>query len=69
VGGPIALVQDGDIISIDTEVNSINIDISAEELEHRRSRWEAPPIKAKRGTLHKYIKNVSSASLGCVTDE
>ncbi|TWT55387.1 Dihydroxy-acid dehydratase [Thalassoglobus neptunius] len=68
-GGPIALLQNGDSITIDAESNEINVDISAEELEQRRSKWSAPPFKAQRGTLYKYIKNVKSASEGCVTDE
>ncbi|MEW4487150.1 dihydroxy-acid dehydratase [Thalassoglobus sp. JC818] len=68
-GGPIALLQNGDSITIDAESNEINVDISAEELEQRRAKWSAPPFKAQRGTLYKYIKNVKSASEGCVTDE
>ena len=68
-GGPIALVQDGDPIRIDAEARSIDVDVSEQELAERRARWEAPPLKATRGTLHKYIKNVKSASEGCVTDE
>ncbi|MCA9231296.1 MAG: dihydroxy-acid dehydratase [Planctomycetales bacterium] len=69
VGGPIALVQNGDKILIDAEANTINVDISAAEWQSRRSAWKAPPYKATRGTLYKYIKNVKSASEGCVTDE
>jgi dihydroxy-acid dehydratase len=69
VGGPIALVANGDQITIDTVNNTIMVDVSDEELAARRKTWTAPPYKAVRGTLYKYIKNVKSASLGCVTDE
>jgi len=68
-GGPIALVKNGDKITIDAEANTINVDLSVEELAKRRKDWKAPPFKATRGTLYKYIKNVKSASEGCVTDE
>jgi dihydroxy-acid dehydratase len=69
VGGPIALVQNGDRITIDAEANTITVDLSNDELARRRKSWKAPPYKATRGTLYKYIKNVKSASEGCVTDE
>lgn len=69
VGGPIALVQDGDLVTIDAVTNSLDVAVSPEELEARRAAWTAPPLKATRGTLYKYIKNVKSASEGCVTDE
>lgn len=69
VGGPIALVRDGDMITINAETNSLDVDIAPEELSARRSRWQSPPLKATRGTLYKYIKLVKSASEGCVTDE
>ncbi len=68
-GGPIALVQNGDQITIDAVKNIINIDVSDAELAMRKAQWHQPDFKAKRGALHKYIKSVSSASLGCVTDE
>lgn len=68
-GGPIALVRDGDIITLDAEKNLINVDLSDEELAKRKSAWEMPPYKAARGTLYRYIKTVKSASEGCVTDE
>jgi len=68
-GGPIALVQTGDQITIDSQKGEINMDVSAEELEKRRAAWTQPPYKANRGTLYKYIKNVKTASEGCVTDE
>jgi len=69
VGGPIALVKDGDRIVIDASERTLSFDVSPEELDARRNAWVAPPLKATRGTLYKYIKNVASASLGCVTDE
>ena len=68
-GGPIALVQTGDQITIDSQKGEINMEVSAEELEKRRAAWTQPPYKANRGTLYKYIKNVKTASEGCVTDE
>ena len=68
-GGPVALVQNGDEITLDAEANEINIGVSDEELASRKSKWSAPPYKFTRGTLYKYIKNVKSASEGCVTDE
>jgi dihydroxy-acid dehydratase len=69
VGGPIALLQNGDKITIDAERNEINVDLSSAELAARAARWKAPEFKAKRGTLFKYIQCVKSASEGCVTDE
>ncbi len=68
-GGPIALAQNGDRITIDAGDNLIDIEISEEELAARRAAWTMPPYQATRGTLYKYIKNVKSASEGCVTDE
>jgi dihydroxy-acid dehydratase len=68
-GGPLAFVEDGDQITIDAQLHTIDVDISAEEMAARRKAWVAPPYKANRGTLYKYIKNVKSASEGCVTDE
>lgn len=69
VGGNIALIKDNDKIIIDAESRTINVNLTEEELAMRRKDWTPPPLKAKRGTLYKYIKNVSSASNGCVTDE
>jgi dihydroxy-acid dehydratase len=69
VGGPIALVQNGDRITLDAEKNLITVAVSDEEFANRRKAWKAPPYKATRGTLYKYIKSVKSASEGCVTDE
>ena len=69
MGGPLALVENGDKITINAETNRLDIGLSDEELEARRQKWVAPDFKVKRGTLYKYIKNVKSASEGCVTDE
>ncbi len=68
VGGPLALVKNGDRIVIDAQQNTLQVELSDEELVARQQAWQAPPLKAKRGTLFKYIKNVTSASNGCVTD-
>ncbi len=68
-GGPIALVKNGDKITIDSDKNVIDLEVEPAELENRRKAWTAPPLKATRGTLHRYIKTVKSASEGCVTDE
>lgn len=68
-GGPLALIQHGDQITIDAETNSLDVEVSSEELGRRASLWKAPPLKATRGTLYKYIKSVKSATEGCVTDE
>jgi dihydroxy-acid dehydratase len=68
-GGPIALVRDGDPITIDAVENRLTLEVGIEELAMRRREWTAPPYKALNGTLFKYIKNVKSASEGCVTDE
>ena len=68
-GGVIALVKDGDLITIDAESNSIQLEISDEELKERKKQWSAPKLKFNRGVLYKYAKTVSSASNGCVTDE
>ncbi len=68
-GGPIALVQTGDKVTIDAVNRVINMEVSEEEIGRRRAAWTAPAYKATRGTLYKYIKNVKSASEGCVTDE
>ena len=68
-GGPIALLRDGDKITINAIKNLIHVDVADEELARRRTEWVMPPYKANRGTLYKYIKNVQSATAGCVTDE
>jgi dihydroxy-acid dehydratase len=69
VGGPLALVRDNDHVTIDAAANRLEVAVSDAEMEKRRQAWVAPPLKATRGTLYKYIKNVKSASEGCVTDE
>ena len=71
VGGPIALVKNGDPIRIDARPDKRTIDllISDEEWEKRRKEWIAPPLRSTQGTLFKYIKNVATATEGCVTDE
>ena len=68
-GGPIGLVRDGDMIHLDADANTIDVELSDEELKTRRDNWTMPPYKTSRGTLYKYIKNVKTASEGCVTDE
>jgi dihydroxy-acid dehydratase len=69
VGGPIALIKNGDRIIIDANTNSIHVELTEEELLKRREAWRMPAYKVQQGTLYKYIKNVSPANLGCVTDE
>ena len=68
-GGPIALVRDGDSITIDARKNTLDVALAEEELHRRREQWKAPLLKATRGTLAKYIRLVKDASFGCVTDE
>jgi dihydroxy-acid dehydratase len=67
-GGGIALVQDGDVITIDAETNTLSMAVSDAELQRRHAAWSAPAPKFTKGVLYKYMKTVSSASLGCVTD-
>ena len=67
-GGVIALLKDGDIITIDAETNTLCVDLSDQEIEKRRINWVQPPYKFSKGVLLKYIKSVSTASQGCVTD-
>ncbi len=68
-GGPISLIRNSDVISIDAETNTLDVDVSDEEMASRKADWRMLPYKATRGTLYKYIKNVKDASEGCVTDE
>jgi len=68
-GGPIALVRDGDMITIDAETRSLSVAVSDADMAQRRKQWTMPPYKATRGTLSKYIRLVKDASEGCVTDE
>ncbi|KAG8462834.1 hypothetical protein KFE25_001607 [Diacronema lutheri] len=69
VGGPIALIKDGDKISIDAKTRVIDMHVGAAEMAARKAAFKAPPLKATKGTLFKYIQRVKSASDGCVTDE
>ncbi|MEN8768743.1 MAG: dihydroxy-acid dehydratase [Candidatus Arcticimaribacter sp.] len=68
-GGAIALIEDGDIIEINAEKNTLEVHLSDAELKERKANWKAPDLKFSSGVLYKYIKNVSTASEGCVTDE
>ena len=68
-GGPIGLIRDGDSITIDAKNNDIGVDVTEQEFSARRANWDMQAYKATRGTLYKYIKNVKTASEGCVTDE
>jgi dihydroxy-acid dehydratase len=67
-GGGIALIKNGDTITIDAVNNTINLKITDEEFNQRKAAWRNPEAKVNKGVLYKYIKNVSSASKGCVTD-
>jgi dihydroxy-acid dehydratase len=68
VGGAIALVHEGDAITIDAEARRLDLDLSGAELERRRAAWRPPAPRYTRGVLAKYARQVSSASLGAVTD-
>jgi dihydroxy-acid dehydratase len=68
-GGGIALIQNGDVISIDAVKNTINMKIADEELAKRKANWKKPESPIKQGVLLKYMRSVSSASEGCVTDK
>ncbi|MBL4704139.1 MAG: dihydroxy-acid dehydratase [Flavobacteriales bacterium] len=67
-GGPIALIKNGDLIKINAETDSLEVDLSEAELALRKQLWQAPQLKVTRGVLYKYAKTVSCASQGCVTD-
>ena len=67
-GGLIGFLKDGDIITIDAETNTLSVDLSDQEIENRKKNWVQPPYKFSKGVLYKYIKSVSTASQGCVTD-
>jgi dihydroxy-acid dehydratase len=67
-GGAIALVKDGDSITIDAEQNTLTVAVSEEEMAQRKAAWVQPSYKFSQGILYKYIKSVSTASEGCVTD-
>ncbi len=68
-GGLIALIENGDVITVDADKNQIFAHLDEAMIAQRRAHWQAPPLKVTRGTLYKYIKNVKTASEGCVTDE
>jgi dihydroxy-acid dehydratase len=68
-GGNIAFVKSGDKVTIDSEKGTIDMQVDVAEIEKRKAAWKRPPYKATRGTLHRYIRTVRSASDGCVTDE
>lgn len=68
LGGPIGLLKNGDLITIDADERVLQVDLTDEELEKRRSQWNAPELKIQSGSLYKYAKLVSTASEGCVTD-
>ena len=68
LGGTIALLKDGDTITIDADARVLQVELTDKEIEARRKNWKAPELKYKSGILYKYAKNVSTASEGCVTD-
>jgi dihydroxy-acid dehydratase len=68
VGGPIALVQDGDLITIDSTNQTLSVNVTEEEFARRRQVWVEPPLRYQHGILYKFAKLVSSASRGAVTD-
>ena len=68
-GGPLALIKNGDMITIDAVENQLSVKLSEEEFEQRKAEWNQPAYKAKKGILKKYIRSVATASEGCVTDE
>jgi dihydroxy-acid dehydratase len=68
-GGPIALLRDGDVITIDAVTHELSVAVSDTEMAQRKGAWKMPPYKATHGALYKFIKNVKNASEGCITDE
>jgi dihydroxy-acid dehydratase len=68
IGGPIAIIKNNDLITIDAQKNTIDLQLNENEIKDRLKQWKAPKLKVNKGTLYKYAKNVSTASLGCVTD-
>ena len=68
-GGPLALVQTGDVITIDAEANTLSVALTDAEWQERKQQWQQPAYKFQNGVLYKYIKNVATASEGCVTDQ
>ena len=68
LGGPLALVKNGDAITIDADKHELSFAVSAEDIAKRKAKWKAPKPKYTRGVLAKYARTVTSASLGAVTD-
>ena len=68
-GGTLAIVKDGDVITIDSENNILHVDISEKEITNRIENWKKPESKIDKGILYKYVKSVSNASKGCITDQ
>jgi len=68
LGGTISLIENGDMITIDSDNRAMNLEISDEELQKRKEKWNKPDLKITNGSLYKYAKLVSTASNGCVTD-
>jgi dihydroxy-acid dehydratase len=68
VGGPLAAVEDGDQITIDSQTKRVDVQLSDEELDRRLRNWKRPEPRATRGLLAKYARLVSSASVGAITD-
>jgi dihydroxy-acid dehydratase len=68
LGGLIAVLKDGDVVTIDATRNTLDADLTEAEIGARFAGWKAPPYKVTQGTLYRYIKTVSTASEGCVTD-
>ena len=69
IGGTLGLVENGDMITINAENNTIVLEVDDKTLSQRKENWKAPELKVNRGVLYKYARYVSSASEGCVTDE
>jgi dihydroxy-acid dehydratase len=68
VGGTIALVEEGDSVTIDARERLVRLNVSDAELAKRKAAWKAPPLRYRRGLLAKYARQVSTASLGAITD-
>ena len=69
MGGPIGLVADGDVVTLDGAARTLTVDVPDEEMAARAAAFAPPPYKYTRGVMYRYIKTVSSAPKGCVTDE
>ena len=68
VGGNIALIEDGDSITIDADQLKLELNVDAKELERRRAKWKPPPPRYTKGLMAKYMRLVSTASIGAITD-